>query len=82
MGNNLYSQGQRLILNCASEGGPQLEYIWIFSGSKIANTAILMIDNVNTTNGGDYICNVTNNAGSGTDNITVYSKFILNHTVR
>ena len=76
MGSNLYSQGQQLMLNCVSEGGPQLEYIWIFLGSEIANTAILMINNVNTTHGGDYTCNVTNDAGFDSDMITVYSKLL------
>ena len=76
MGNNTYTQGQRLQLTCSSEGGPQLEYTWIFSDGAIPNqnTNTLTIDNVSTTNGGDYTCNVTNNAGVGYDAITVYSK--------
>ena len=76
MGKNLYSQGEQLQLNCLSDGGPVLEYTWLHSGNIIpnANTDILIIDNANTTNGGEYICNVTNNAGNDNDNITVYSK--------
>ena len=78
MGDNLYSQGDQLQLNCSSEGGPQLEYTWTFSGSIITNTNsnILTIDNVTTSNGGDYTCNVTNNAGSDNNTITVYGKFL------
>jgi len=65
------------MLNCLSEGGPELEYTWLFSGSVIpnANTSTLVINNVNTTRGGDYTCNVTNDAGFDSDMITVYSKF-------
>ena len=76
MGNNLYSQGDQLQLKCSSEGGPQLEYTWTFSGSAItnANSNILTIDNVTASNGGNYTCNVTNNAGSDTSTITVYGK--------
>ena len=76
MGNNLYSQGNQLQLNCSSEGGPQLEYTWTFSDSIItnANSNILTIDNITTSNGGDYTCNVTNNAGSDNKTFTVYSK--------
>ena len=76
MGKNLYSQGEKLQLNCLSDGGPVLEYTWLHSGSIIpnANTDILIIDNANTTDVGEYICNVTNNAGNDSDNITVYSK--------
>ena len=75
-GNNMYPQGEQLMLSCLSEGGPQLEYSWIFSGSEIATTPILTINNVSTSNGGDYTCNVTNDAGSESGTITVYSKFL------
>ena len=73
-GNNTYSDGEQLVLNCQSDGGPQLEYNWIFSGSVIANTSTLTINNVNASNGGDYTCNVTNGAGEDSDTITVNSK--------
>ena len=75
-GDNLYNQREQLQLNCLSEGGPLLEYTWIFSGRTIpnANTDTLIIDNVNTTLAGDYTCNVTNDAGYQNDTITVYSK--------
>ena len=76
MGDNLYSQGEQMQLNCLSEGGPVLEYIWLLSGDIIpnANTSTLTIDNVNTPYAGDYTCNVTNNAGYQSNTVTVYSK--------
>ena len=79
MGDNTYTQGQQLQLNCSSEGGPQLEYTWIFSDGVIPNqnTNTLTIDNVNTTNGGNYTCNVTNAAGVDNDTITVYSELLV-----
>ena len=82
MGENLYNRGEQLQLNCSSEGGLVLEYTWLFSGNMIpnANTSTLTINNVNTTNAGDYTCNVTNNAGYQNDTITVYSKSLY-HTV-
>ena len=75
-GDNLYSQGDQLQLNCSSKGGPQLEYTWTFSESMItnANSNILTIDNITTSNGGNYTCNVTNNAGSDNNTITIYGK--------
>ena len=65
------------MLNCTSEGGPELEYQWEFQGNVISNDSILMINNVNTSNGGDYTCNVTNDAGSNDTMVTVYSKLLL-----
>ena len=72
----MYNQKEQLQLNCSSEGAPLLEYTWIFSGDIIpnANTDTLIIDNVNTTHAGDYSCNVTNDAGTDSDIITVHSK--------
>ena len=76
MGDNTYTQGQQLQLNCSSEGGPQLKYTWLFSDDIIPNQndSTLTIDNVTTTDGGDYTCNVTNDAGVDYNTITVYSE--------
>ena len=76
MGDNLYNQGEQLQLNCSSEGGPELEYTWLFSGDTIpnANTSTLTMNSVTTTNGGNYTCNVNNDAGTDSDTVTVYSK--------
>ena len=76
MGDNLYNQGEQLQLNCSSEGGPVLEYSWLLSGDSIpnANTSTLTINNVNATYAGDYTCNITNNAGTDSYTVTVYSK--------
>ena len=75
----MYSQGDQLVLNCLSEGGPQsqFQYSWNFSSSnsEIANTQTLTIDNVNSTHGGTYTCTVTINDMSTSSNLTVYSKF-------
>ena len=76
VGNSTYSQGDQLTLNCTSEGWPQLEYSWVFLGDVISNSSKLTIDNVDTTHGGEYICNVTNNAGNDSKNITIYSKLL------
>ena len=79
MGDNTYSQGEQLELNCLSEGGPELEYTWTFSGGMIdnANTSMLTIANVTTSDGGEYTCSVSNDAGSNMETITVYSKFFV-----
>ena len=78
-GYNFYNHGEELQLNCSSQGGPVLEYIWLHSGHMIDNAtaSTLVIDDVSTTDRGDYTCNVTNNAGYQSNNITVYSKSLL-----
>ena len=83
-GNTLYSQGNQLMLNCTSQGGPQLEYSWTFLGDIISNSFMLIIDDVNTTHAGNYTCNVNNPAGSNDTTVTVYSKsfvIIMNHYI-
>ena len=77
MGDSTYSQGEQLQLSCLSEGGPELEYTWSFSDDIIDNayTSMITIANLTTHNGGDYTCNVSNDAGFDSETITVYSKF-------
>ena len=70
-----YPYGSDIELNCTSEGGPQLEYSWIFSPSDIVdNDNILNISSATVLNGGEYTCNVTNDAGSSNTSTTVYSE--------
>ena len=78
MGNTLYNHGEQLQLNCSSEGGPVLEYIWLLSDIIIPNfsTSTVTIDYVSTSHAGDYTCKVTNSAGTDSVSITVYSKLI------
>ena len=71
-----YPYGSDIELNCTSEGGPQLEYTWIFLNNTIDNDAMLNISSATVTNGGDYICNVTNNAGFSSNTTTVYSELM------
>ena len=72
-----YRYGNDIELSCTSDGGPQLEYNWIFSNGTVGNDNTLSINNAATYNGGNYTCNVTNNAGSDSSMTTVYSKFIM-----
>ena len=71
-----YPYGSDIELNCTSEGGPQLEYSWIFSINTIDNDAMLSISSATVSDGGDYTCNVTNDAGDSSNTTTVYSELI------
>ena len=73
----MHSQGEQLVLNCQSDGGPQLEYAWVYEGNEVTNIPTLTIDNVTASNGGNYTCNVTNDAGYDNNTISVYSKLVL-----
>ena len=78
MGDKTYSEGEQLELSCSSEGGPELEYTWLYLGSIIddANTSMLIIVNLTTSNGGDYTCVISNNAGSDSATVIIYSEFL------
>jgi len=82
MGDNTYSYGNQLELTCSSEGGPNLEYSWsrinTFSAITTTNTSTLTISDLATVDGGNYTCTVTNDAGTSSATITVYSEsFVL-----
>lgn len=81
MGDNFFSEGDQLQLNCFSEGGSALEYIWLLPGntSISTNTSTLIIYNITASDGGDYTCNVTNDAGHESSTITVYSELLYTY---
>ena len=71
-----YPYGSALEFTCTSEGGPQLDYSWIFSDGVIENDAMLNIVSATVSHGEDYTCNVTNDAGYDNNMTTVYSELI------
>ena len=73
-GTRRYPYGSDIELNCTSEGGHQLEYSWMFLDNTIDNDTMLNISSATVSNGGNYICNVTNSAGSDMNTTTVYSE--------
>jgi len=77
-GDDTYSNGNLLQLYCISDGGPRLEYSWsrtyTFSYETATYTNNLTISNVTTLDGGNYTCTVTNDAGSSSNTVTVYSE--------
>ena len=80
-GNNTYNYGDRLELNCLSDGGPDLGYSWSKSGANecLSNTSTLVISYLTAVDGGDYTCAVTNDAGSGNHSITIYGALATYH---
>jgi len=71
-----YPYGSDIVLNCTSEGGPLLEYSWILSDNTIDNDtmSMIVIASAIVSNGGDYTCNVMNNAGFDSTATIIYSE--------
>ena len=75
-GDNTYPHGSQLKLHCLSEGGLQLGYSWSSPNLSYSTTNSLTVSNVTTLDGGNYTCTVTNDAGSSSNTVTVYSEFV------
>jgi len=78
-----YLPGSSLHLRCASFGDPPLVYTWTrqtygvsnpFPSDILTNNNNLYINNVTVTDGGTYICTVTNNVGSANTAVAIHSK--------
>ena len=61
---------------CSGEGGPGNRYAWFFGGTGRSNTTVLEVSNIAAENGGDYICEVSNAAGSGRQSGQIFGKYI------
>lgn len=78
--------GTSVSFTCTSRGGPGVEYRWVRDDAMavdtsdlptslsnvVGTTAVLTIDNVNGSSGGDYSCVAFNEAGSDVVNVTLY----------
>ena len=64
--NQTYGEGDNATLECSSDGGPNNTYQWQVNSSDITGqtSPVLMIPNVEASNGGMYTCVVSNAAGS------------------
>ena len=82
-GSTSYKQGSTLELRCSSMGDPPLQYRWTrvtygvnnaFPDSIITTNNVLRINSVSVSDGGNYTCTVTNDVGSSSSTVSVYSK--------
>ena len=72
--NDVFSDGDSVILTCLAEGGPGNRFEWSFNESILQNDTsnILTLSNITAVdNGGQYNCTVTNDAGSDYDDTFV-----------
>lgn len=60
-GPELAETGQPAVFNCSALSVPPSEISWWFNGTLVANTSILMIDELSLNMSGDYTCMAYNN---------------------
>ena len=72
-GQNIVSRGDVVIFNCSNSGGPSNSYQWLSNNTIISgeNSSLLFLGQVNASDGGVYMCLVTNRAGNDTSSITL-----------
>ena len=65
--------GTQLNLTCEAVGGPTLNVTWTTpSGPRVGST--ISVDSVTAVTAGDYTCEVTTEAGTTSDSITISGK--------
>ena len=69
----LVSQTHNTTLNCSSSGGPDNMYQWFHEGSILPGETnpTLTLTDVMVSNEGNYICRVSNAAGTGNSSTLV-----------
>ena len=70
------SQGIPLNLTCEAVGGPTLNVTWTTpAGSRVG--CVISIDSVTADDAGEYRCEVTSEAGTTNDSITIRGEEVL-----
>lgn len=66
--------GDNITLECSGMGGPGNMYQWQFSGEDIdgENSTELTLASITASDGGEYSCVVSNDAGNSTASTTVF----------
>ena len=72
----MFNPNEAAILNCRASGGPNNTFQWLFN-NEIIERATTSILNLNEVEGGEYICQVSNIAGSENNTIVLVGKSIL-----
>ena len=73
-GLTVVSRGSNVSLFCSSSGGPGNMYQWFKGNTSLVNedNTMLQLLEVNSTDGGDYTCQVTNVAGMSSSTVDLY----------
>ena len=63
--------GENVTLTCSSEGGPTLNYTWMLPDDTNVTSDMLFVNNVMTSDTGEYTCIVTSEAGNANTSVTL-----------
>ena len=63
--------GENVTLTCTSEGGPTLNYTWMLPDDTNVISDMLFVNNVMTSDTGEYTCIVTSEAGNANTSVTL-----------
>ena len=71
---NIVSNGSNVAFLCSSSGGPGNTFQWLKENILLfdEDSSMLLIEQVNSTAGGNYTCQVTNIAGTSSFTVTLY----------
>ena len=64
-------------LTCSAQGGPNNMFEWSKQGVIVSNSDVLELTMITGSDGGLYVCNVTNDAGSDTANTSVIGMYFI-----
>ena len=71
-------------ITCSAQGGPNNMFEWSKQGVIVSNSDVLELTMITGSDGGLYVCTVTNDAGSDTASTSVtgmyFINFLLNHS--
>ena len=70
-GEILTSFNSSMNLTCTAQGGPNNMFEWRKQGVVVSNNSVLELAMITSSDGGTYQCTVTNDAGSGTANVSL-----------
>ena len=72
-------EGESYSLNCSADCVPACNISWRFSGSDLQSTGVLVIDKLNRSDAGTYVCTstnyLTNKTGSDSTEIDVICEY-------
>ena len=74
----LVNQTDNVTLTCTSMGGPDNMYQWFHGGILLpgGTTPTLTLNDVRASDEGDYMCRVSNIAGTGNNTLIVFGEIL------